>query len=174
MSPTTSTGIWPPPGWITKKTAAERLNRSPERVAALAQKEGIERTAEKPLKSRKMESPETKQTVTLIHEGDVEAFIDRRNNPAEPVEIIAKKPNKPAQAALPAPEAADNIACYTKPPTRWLTIDEAISFSGLTRAWLLKEAESGNHAEVIRDMGKGAHGGRWRFLRDGKLEGRLW
>jgi excisionase family DNA binding protein len=54
----------------------------------------------------------------------------------------------------------------------WLTIEEAVAYSGLTRAWLLKEADAGQGSIAIRDMGRGAHGGRWRFLRDdlGKAE----
>jgi hypothetical protein len=48
-----------------------------------------------------------------------------------------------------------------RPLGRWLTIDEAIEHSHLTRAFLLKAAETG--AMTVLDMGKGARGGRWRF-----------
>jgi hypothetical protein len=49
----------------------------------------------------------------------------------------------------------------------WLTLDEAVPASGLTRKWLLAWAESGAGAIAVRDMGRGARGGRWRFSREG-------
>ena len=60
---------------------------------------------------------------------------------------------------------------YAQPAQPWLTLDEAAEYSGLTRSWLLKEAESGQGAIEIRDMGKHARGGRWRFLRDDLAKG---
>lgn len=47
----------------------------------------------------------------------------------------------------------------------WLTLEEAIAYSGLTRKWLLGAVDTG--AVDIRDMGKHARGGRWRFARRG-------
>ena len=47
----------------------------------------------------------------------------------------------------------------------WLTLEEAAEYSGLTRKWLLKEAEAGQGAIAVRDMGGRVRGGRWRFLR---------
>ena len=57
-------------------------------------------------------------------------------------------------------------AHYPAPSKPWLTLDEAVEYSGLTRGWLLNEAEAGQGSIEIRDMGKHTRGGRWRFLRD--------
>jgi predicted DNA-binding transcriptional regulator AlpA len=55
-------------------------------------------------------------------------------------------------------------ALHAPAPVRpWLSIDEAVTFSGLTRSWLLSQAESSKPAVTVRDMGKYARGGRWRF-----------
>lgn len=64
---------------------------------------------------------------------------------------------------------ARRVSLLSRP---WLTLDEAVEFSGLTRPWLLHEAEAGQGSIAIRDMGKHTRGGRWRFFRDdlGKAE----
>lgn len=47
----------------------------------------------------------------------------------------------------------------------WLTLDEAVQFSGLSRRWLLRQAETEQELIAIRDLGKNADRGRYRFLR---------
>jgi excisionase family DNA binding protein len=51
-------------------------------------------------------------------------------------------------------------------PKPWLTIDEAVEFSGLSRAWLMRQVSAETKDIAIRDMGKNARGGRWRFSKD--------
>ena len=180
MSPTTSRTpitkeVWPPPGWLTKKEAAERLNRSEPRVANMAQEEGVQETPAKPLKSRKMENPKTKQVVTLIHAGDVEAVLFQRDNPDKVIKVSDKpeSPNNlqraaPAAVATPPPEIHLHMANPPAPQRPWLTLNEAMAWSGLTKRWLKRQAEDvlcGGGISVL-DMGKGTRGGRWRFLRD--------
>jgi len=60
----------------------------------------------------------------------------------------------------------------------WLTLDQAVQYSGMTKRWLLAVAtakwpipilETGTstvNGVVIRDMGAHSHGGRWRFHRE--------
>jgi hypothetical protein len=45
----------------------------------------------------------------------------------------------------------------------WLTLEEAADFSGLTQAWLLRQAEGS--APFVLDLGKHSRGGRYRFRR---------
>jgi hypothetical protein len=47
----------------------------------------------------------------------------------------------------------------------WLTLEEASVYSGLTRKWLLEQTASPKRVVAVRDMGKYARGGRWRFNR---------
>lgn len=169
MSPTTQTHpinpfeheSWIPAGFITKKEAARRLDRSESRVAAMAGKE---------IQSIGRENPQIKQLVTLFHEGDIERILYERKHPPAAVTAVVAKPSKP-QLALPAPEPAQPISTRITRP--WLTLDEAAEYSGLTKRWLLAQAEDaerqadpGGWPIVIRDMGKHSPGGRWRFHRD--------
>lgn len=172
---TNSDRTWPPPGWLTKKTAAERLNRSEPRIAAMAQREGQRETPEKPLKSRKMESPETKQLVTLIHEGDVERVLHQRANPAEPTELIAKpdKPESPDKAlvlrqsgSLQPAEISDQVARapVTAPqptdPLAFLTIHEAAQRRGLPVRVMLDLLVSGV-LPAFEDKARSSRVDRW-------------
>jgi hypothetical protein len=67
--------------------------------------------------------------------------------------------------AYPAPAA--------EPPRvkPWLTLDEAVAFSGLTARWLLEQAKSDKPLVTVREMGRGARGGRWRFFRGDLVKG---
>jgi hypothetical protein len=117
-------------------------------------------------------NPSTKQVNTLFHEGDVERILWQRKHPE--VHKALTKPNYPApQAALPAPEPEDEPeADDGEPPPSpwpWLTLDQAAKYSKLTKRWLLAFAESpveGMSGIRVRDMGKHAPGGRWRFHRE--------
>lgn len=188
MSPTTSTtpitqeAEWPPSGWLTKQQAAEILGLSPERIAAMGQDSGLEVTPAKPLSSMKQRNPQTKQLITLVHKGTVERELWKRNHPNEVVGPVNKhnnpdnKPNK--QLALPSPEGPDNIANYIMPANfdphcwpAWLTLRQATVYSGMPKSWLVDFAENAPAHKVtspvrVRDLGKGARGGRWRFHRE--------
>lgn len=93
------------------------------------------------------------------------AVVRQPQAPADPFAGLAAHLAR-LSAAFPSPAA---VVAALKP---WLTLDEAVEFSGLTRPWLLHEAEAGQGSIAIRDMGKHTRGGRWRFLRDdlGKAE----
>lgn len=191
MSPTTSTtpiardNVWPPAGWLLKKEAAKILDRSEERVAALSQKEGLEATQAKPLKSIKRENPETKQIVTLIHQGDVEAERWRRKNPQEVVDPLGgvANPDNPdtpllsagkPQLALPAaePEAAEEEAAEASdaPPASpwpWLNLEQAVKYGKRPERWLKAQTKlpKDQRSIVICDVGPGP-GGQFMFHRE--------
>ena len=197
---------FPPSGWILKETAAKLLKRSESRVAAMAQEEGLDPTPAKPLRSRKMENPQSKQMVTLIQDGSVEAVLFARQHPDKVIKTpanlnnhtripsesrestgstdLAAKPDNPENRLITVDFTAVlqrvlEVARQPLPaPRPWLTVDEAVEFSGLTKQWLRSLAESAVKGAVegdltplevriaIRDMGKGSRGGRWRFHRD--------
>jgi hypothetical protein len=170
MPPTTKTtpiarDDWPPAGWLLKSQAAVQMNRSESRVAALAQEEGVETTPAKPLKSRKLENPKTKQVVTLIHAGDVESFLYRRKHPEEFTEV-AEKPEKPEKdlqlirgAALQPVAIAPQAPAAPRP---WLTLDEAENYSGLPAGFLLEHIAAGKLPAL--NVGR-RKGGQWRVAR---------
>jgi len=98
-------------------------------------------------------------------EKPVAKTVKERLPTKEPAKIAAPS------IALPPPDywadVAKLVGALAPAPARpWLTIDEATAELGLTRKWLLTEAESAKRNGAIRDMGKGARGGRWRFNRE--------
>ena len=167
---------WPPDGWITKKEAADRLNLSEPRIAAMA--------GDGTLESRKERNPVSKQVVTLINAVAVDRLGFERENPNEVTKALAAKPEKrekPTDAAVMQAEgralptwlqqALQELQPLKAPqPKPWLTLDEAEAFSGLTKNYLRKRAGAREgeltRGDGIKDMGKHAPGGRWRFHRD--------
>lgn len=148
---------WPPVGWITKPEAAKRLNLSESRAAALAG-EG------KPIKSTISKNPNSRkgQNVTLFHEGDVEAYVFRRDHPDEnlpgKLDRLLSLSDKPslvmtldrerhnAAASMGFSLTAEEkrlariiedgiIAPISLKP--WITLDEAAEISGLPKSILL-------------------------------------
>jgi hypothetical protein len=96
------------------------------------------------------------------------------NGPDDPSHFM--RPEETAVARVPPAISIDEhfarllqsiVRAREEPPKPWLTLDEAVAFSGLTRAWLLREARDGLGSVVARDMGKHSRGGRWRFHREG-------
>ena len=115
---------------------------------------------------------------------DVEAFkvsMEAPWEPNAPIQRAVPAAVATAQMSAPAPTAIQAYAANVDPlaalaallnrpaespkPKDWLTLDEAVTVSGLTRTWLLNETASRKPLVAIRDMGKGARGGRWRFNR---------
>lgn len=163
MSPTTSTTpttIWPPQGWHTKNQAALDLGLSEERIAGLVR--------EHALKARKERNPVTRQTVTLVHSGDVARYAWNKAHPEEAVRLV----NKPNNQLAVEPVDKPNLLGESMPALRpanwnphcwplWLTMAEACQFSGLTRTAILDRIKSGALlAERNGDFGP------WRISRD--------
>src|ERR1035438_6442490 len=152
--------------WIGKAEAARRLKIS-ERTALSLQKK---------IKSERRLDPETNQLTVMFDAVAVDRYGYLRQHPNE-----TKNPNAAQMdtqiARLPATDGIALLlqavqAMRTTPATQppWLTIEEAVAWSGLTKRWLL-ECAKGRLLPVdpwaephhIRDMGKGTRGGRWRF-----------
>jgi hypothetical protein len=164
--------------WITKEETAKQLDRSVRTVLAMAAAGTIKSKTERDPKRRG-------QKVTLFHAGAVAALAEKRENGT-----AAEKPAQDRKPAIIPPAALQSTdisltqalverllnpppAVAVPPaPRPWLTLDEAAEFSGLTKRWLEAEAirilrDEGTTpiAIKVRDMGRGTHGGRWRFLR---------
>jgi hypothetical protein len=103
---------WPPVGWLTKKVAAERLNLSESRVAALG---GDDRSIHI-IMSR---HPQYHQNVTLFHEGDVERFAFNRDNPTQVAKIPAKIDKPVVSRELEAILRANQEAFPTRSSRPW-------------------------------------------------------
>jgi len=155
----TSQDSWPPPGWLTRKQAAERLNLSPSRIAAL---NGGANPKPGEIHTSGQKSPYSGQNCTLYHAGDVERLAFERENPAEvsrvPVPLVA--PLVPLHNPHPAydswsPQVMSN-------PNLWLTVDQAAKVCGLPASIIQKLVESGKLPAL--DCGP-RPGGRWRVKR---------
>jgi excisionase family DNA binding protein len=152
---------FPPPGWLTKTSASERLNRSPSRVAAL----GVEGA----IKTQTAQNPVSKQRVTLFHAGDVERLVYERDHPEE-VSRVPAKLEQPSDAfsdlaktgmwslrGLPRLERAE---LPTLKP--WLTLAEAAEYSGLPVSTIRNLIDASRLPHL--DVGP-RPGGRWRVKR---------
>jgi hypothetical protein len=171
--------------WIPKAAAAKLLGVSPRQIERREQRGYIEKRQlpRRPTESTarveysradvlalKAGTPNTYARAVEESEKSTSGPVSIRLNTSQPAESTALARVEPIGA--PGREFERFAQLFAtiqgaKPtPKPWLSLDEASAFSGLTRAWLLKEAESGEGSIAIRDMGKHARGGRWRFLRD--------
>lgn len=113
----------------------------------------------------KRERNASNQIATMFHTGDVERFGLERAN----LEVVqgygrAKKlPDSRVELVEQTEQTAVQALPALQPLGSWMTLDEAVTVSQLSRAWLLAAAEAGTVS--VRDMGKGARGGRWRYLK---------
>jgi excisionase family DNA binding protein len=150
--------------WPTVEEAAQQLGASTRTIARWIAERRIA-TQRRPVRGRK--------PVVVVDPQDVERIKSEQQTPVVLTEAAApsqKSDNALAVRAAPGGELAQLVSCFEAlrapaPLKPWLTTNEASAFSGLTRGWLLGEAESGVGSIAIRDMGKHARGGRWRFLR---------
>jgi len=154
---------WPPPGWLTRKQAAERLNLSPSRIAAL---NGGANPKPGEIHTSGQKSPYSGQNCTLYHAGDVERLAFERENPAELSRVTVPLIPSAAPARhieyppidIPA-LVAEMKSNQLKP---WLTIEESAAYLGLPASIIQKLVESGKLPAL--DCGP-RPGGRWRVKR---------
>lgn len=148
---------WPPSGWLTKQTAAERLNLSQSRVFAIGEAGKI--------KTQRVKSPSSGQWVTLFHAGDVERVIYDRENPSrvpakvdkleiDPLSELFQKTGLMSVRGLPAVKQE-----VQKP---WITISEAAEVSGLPASTIESLVKS--KRLLALDCGP-RPGGRYRIKR---------
>jgi hypothetical protein len=155
------------PGWTHKEAGAELLGVSIRQLENLA--------ALKRIRKQRLPRQTNERSARVLYSvEDIEAIKAGKPNvmpeTPEPSEARAAAPAAPEpRGFLAIPAALIDLLRERReqrePLKPWLTLDEAAEYSGLTRAWLLKEAEAGQGAIAIRDMGRFARGGRWRFLR---------
>jgi hypothetical protein len=150
--------------WLSKADAARVLGVS-VRQLELKTAQGLIRKETLPKK------PNERAARVVYSREDLDAIragSPNRHGEAAPERTLARREQSPnpfadfAERLAGLAFAAQSAKADLRP---WLTLDEAAEYSGLTRAWLLKEAEAGENAITVRDMGKHARGGRWRFLR---------
>ena len=170
LQPSTPTSRSGTVEYITVEEAARLLDKAPRTILGMAKEEKI--------RSIRQVTPESRgQKVTMIHAGDVAAQADpgRRAEKLLEAGSTAGAQVVRSPAAVPAPLQTDTVNPYSIPapaPRPWLTLDESAQFSGLTKRWLLEQAETVHqdgplHSTLsIRDMGKHSPGGRWRFHRE--------
>ena len=96
---------WPPAGWLTRPTAAARLDRSESCVHGMGGDD---------IRVMKTRNPKSGQNVVLYHEGDVERVLWQRNNPG----MVTLGPESAAvEAALLAGRTP--IPVIQGPPVNW-------------------------------------------------------
>ena len=122
---------WPPPGWLTKATASERLGLSESRVAHMPE-----------IQTLSSRNPASNQPVKLFHEGDVERILFERQNPTQAAKVAAKPANLPVPV-YPYPATAADVLAALKPaePVKekpWITVAEAAEYSGLPASTIEK------------------------------------
>lgn len=160
--------------WLNKKEAAALLNVSTRQIERLAESGRIEKRYTRPGGGNRWGGIHyTESTLLAIQEERVQGIhmTGLSKKPGESVALVAASGQTAAWSAL-AEHLAKLGGAYPAPkaiPAAWLTLEEAALHSGLTKSWLLKEAEDGEGSIATRDMGKHARGGRWRFFR-GDLE----
>jgi hypothetical protein len=125
------------------------------------------------LRSQKVSDPARRgQKTSLFHAADIERLRAGEDAPSVAAVEVRRSASAPIKVQTSGP--ADQ---RTWRP--WLTADEAVEYSGLTRRYLLAQAEEYAQASAdgmleeyeasggftVLDMGRHAPGGRWRFHR---------
>jgi hypothetical protein len=143
--------------WWTRERAAQELGCDLRKLRKLAQGGRIRRQHVPPGPGRPYQS-------VLYHAGDVVAYkAERAAGDGAPGLPWVRPAEAPASAM---PQALALLAERLAPPVRvrrWLTLDEAVEYSGLPRAYLLMLTREG--APCVRDVSAGTRP-RWRFDRD--------
>ncbi len=137
--------------YLNKREAAARAGVSPRRILELA--------SDKILRSKMVKDPRSHQMAVVVHEGDLDKYIDTFRTPA--VEVMAR----------PSPSGTDDLAeklallkAALAPPVLklWLTLKEAEDHAGLPTSVLEMLIESGELPAFNVGVRKG---GRWRVRR---------
>jgi hypothetical protein len=154
--------------WVSKEEAGVLLGTigrplSSRRVLELAKEGRIE--------SGRSRDPNNGQTVVRIHAGSIERYLEKKKNPEpvpHPKEREVREPQT-SQGRRGTGELAELVrvvreGCAAAGPARlWLTLQEAVDYSGLPAAVLVQFIAIGRLPAL--DVGKGRRGGRWRIRR---------
>lgn len=148
--------------WYSKEEAGVRLG-SPERP--LSPRRVLELAKEGRIESERFKDPKTNQMTVRIHAGSVERFLDGRNLPREVREVSEPRPPQGLQHCESSALAElvrvlrDGFAAC--PAHLWLTLSEAVDYSGLPAGTLLELILSRRLPAL--DVGRRRRGGRWRI-----------
>lgn len=158
-------------GWLPKDKAAERLGVGVRQLENRAAKGEIRKNPLPRLRNeRAARVLYSIEDIDAIKAGKPNFYGETKPEPAPAapaaaVALTAADPFAGLAAQLAGLARAFPPAAEAK--RRWLTLDEAEEVSGLTRRWLIDQAENNGSSPVaVRDMGKHARGGRWRFDRE--------
>jgi hypothetical protein len=169
--------------WITKQDAARTIGVHTKQIERWAQ--------EKKIQVRKWKRPTGGTPIVVCHPDDVERIAKDRNLTTETFVIPGLSPfsvtanNPPSQTLSVRPSSADQILDALAAAVKarealtetsryftltsetglslWLTLNEAVDYSGLPRAILVHMIETGELK--ARDVGAGRRGGRWRICK---------
>lgn len=151
---------------MTLDEAREALGKSVRTMHLYAEQKKIRTKMEK--------NPNSGHENRLFHAGDVARLQHLRDHPEEAAgeegasNAVALARSAPSVAGLAG--LLKLLPAQTAPEKPWLTLEEAAAYAGLTKSWLKAQAEAtidgGKSILAIRDMGKFAPGGRWRFGRE--------
>lgn len=152
--------------WLTKEEAAKVLGMSIRHVERLAAAGQIEKRHVSPGAGTRYGGVHylgsSVEAVLKERQEGIHAPVKNALAVVAPTQLARVPPLTPRQKHLfDTREIADQALALSAIP--WLTLDQASEYSGLTKAWLLREAQGAGIA--IRDMGKKSRGGAWRFFR---------
>jgi hypothetical protein len=145
--------------WYSKEEAGVRLG-SPERP--LSPRRILDLAKEGKIQSEKFKDPKTNQMTVRIHAGSVERYLDER---AKNCDIrgdrIRQNPTESDTIRLMDLVRGLREGCAAHPARLFLTLSEAVDYSGLPAATLLEFLLSGRLPAI--DVGRRRRGGRWRI-----------
>jgi excisionase family DNA binding protein len=158
-----------PSAWLSQKEAAEALGVTDRTVRRLCA-DGKLGSRVQPVLGRK--------PVVMVDQRDVDRILGERVRPLAvvstermpepwPVRSLSELPDHGKALTPLAQIVADAIRSLAAPasPKPWLTLDEAVEFSGLPRAYLVRAARNG--AAFAKDVSASDKRAAWRFSREG-------
>lgn len=143
--------------WYSKEEAGVRLGTQERPLSA---RRVLELAKEGRIQSDRIRDPKTNQMSVRIHAGSVERYIDGRKVtvPCEVREV--REPRTPQSFSS---QLAARTADLAQPARLWLTLQEAVEYSGLPADVLRAFISIGNLPAL--DIGPRRRGGRWRIRR---------
>jgi hypothetical protein len=146
--------------WVSKEEAGVLLGTigrplSSRRVLELAKEGRIE--------SGRVRDPNNGQTVVRIHAGSIERYLERKRNPdpiPTPREVCEPRARRAPSELVELVRQVREGCAIAEPARLWLTLQEAVEYSGLPGAILLEFIAGGRLPAL--DVGR-RRGGRWRI-----------
>lgn len=153
--------------WYSKEEAGVRLG-SPERP--LSPRRILDLAKEGKIESEKFKDPKTNQMTIRIRAGSVERFLDEKAAPIAherpPAGDLSSKSKNLSSGAENLSSVLELVRGLREgfaahPARLFLTLQEAVEYSGLPAGTLLEFLHSGRLPAI--DVGRRRRGGRWRI-----------